>query len=179
MKLINIKSLYYKTIIIIILIAFSIYISTRYKVKISNIEFYENKSKPYTRYSSVNGKCIKTTKYLGNNILDIPITGYQTKAECLANNDICQQYSNDKNKCIKQTNCGYCTNDKNQGMCLSGTPSGPINLKYKCQQSGHKSNDFTMGHPDEYIPPVIPVNKYPFTLPHPDIAPDYNLIPMV
>ena len=64
-------------------------------------------------------------------------------------------------------------------MCLSATPDGPKNLDYKCQQSGSKSNRFTMGQPDEHIPPNINVDKYPITLPHPNIASDYNLSPMI
>jgi len=119
---------------------------------------------------------IRLSKYLGNDILGVPIKGYQSKDECMANNDICQQYS--KEKCIKQTKCGYCSY-KNKGMCLSATPNGPKNLDYKCQQSGSKSNRFTMGQPDEHIPPNINVDKYPFTLPHPNIASDYNLSPMI
>lgn len=160
-------------ILLIILIVLNIIINIKLK------KFYENYDN-ISMYSSVNGKCIKTDKYLGNNILGIPIKGYQSIDECNANNDKCQQYSNDKNTCLKQTTCGYCSNDKNQGMCLSSTPSGPIDLDYKCRpQLGSMSNNFTMGQPDEYIQPIIPVNTYPPTLPHPDIALDYNLIPMV
>ena len=163
-------------IVLIVLIVLNIYISIKnQKYLLRKTEFYDNKH-PTHRYSSVNGKCIKTTKYLGNDILGVPIKGYQSKDECMANNDICQQYS--KEKCIKQTKCGYCSY-KNKGMCLSATPDGPKILDYKCQQSGSKSNRFTMGQPDEHIPPNINVDKYPITLPHPNIAPDYNLSPMI
>jgi len=184
-----------KIIILLFLIFLNIFINVKYLNKYNKnfyldnqpLEFYQNdhskkkRNKKIHRYSSINGKCVKTTKYMGNDILGIPIHGHRTKEHCEANNDKCKKYS--KKECLKQDRCGYCTNKKDEGMCLNATPSGPINLEYKmCHPSSGSMNDnkFTMGESNGYI--LTPLNSndvLPPILKKPKKPLDYNLQPMV
>ena len=168
-------------IILIILIILNIIINVKYingKYKPSSHELYENKGVP--RYSSINGKCSRTNKYMGADVLGVSIQGYSSKDECLANNDICQKYN--KDDCLKQSSCGYCSN-KRGGMCLSSTPDGPVDTQYKmCHPSSDikTDNKFTMGEPIGHI--LIKTDEkdvFNHTLTRPTNSLDYNLTSMV
>ena len=88
-----------------------------------------------------------------------------------------------KKDCLQQNKCGYCEGEKGKGLCLSSTPSGPINLDYKmCHPSSGsiEKNKFIMGEPNGYI--LTPSD--PDTLLYPTIknlnkSSDSNLLPMV
>lgn len=75
---------------------------------------------------------IENDKISGNNCgIDVltnnVIQPYQTEDICKKNIDPCNVYKN-KTDCIKNINCGYCTNINNIGKCIEGTSSGPINI---------------------------------------------------
>ena len=58
---------------------------------------------------------------------------YLTEEECSNSISQCSKYDNlsineKKNKCLTDTNCGWCTNAQGIGDCIEGTASGPINL---------------------------------------------------
>ena len=183
--------------IIIIIISISVVILStvliikfRHKIvkRDKSYEFYNNnknnnknnKNKVIHRYSSINGVCKKTTKYMGNNILGIPIKGYHSKEKCIEKNDSCHKYN--KQDCLKQDKCGYCSNNKNGGMCLSSTPDGPIDLQYNmCHPSSGStsSNKFTMGASNGFILTKTHKTDYNPTIPPPKKSSDYNLLPMV
>lgn len=176
-------------IITIFLIMISIFLDLY--LKSFNIEYFSNKKKCGVnkidncgingkRYCAIDGKCVEKTTDCGKNTLGIQIKGHPTKEGCLNSLDKCQLLNNDHAKCLKQTSCGYCSNDKNQGMCLYATPSGPMDTTYNCKpQLGHLSNNFTMGYPDEYVPPSYPIPIYGATLPKVNKPPNYNLDSMV
>ena len=83
-------------------------------------------------------KCEKQNAYIENNkisgnncgidiLTNNVIPPYQTEDICKQNIDPCNVYKN-KEDCIKNINCGYCTNINNIGKCIEGTASGPINI---------------------------------------------------
>jgi len=170
-----------KIIIIILLVLIIINITINIKYKLS-YELYKNKYTNIPRFSSINGECKKIMRYMGDNALGVSIKGYTIRDECMANNDICQKYN--MNECLKQSKCGYCSNDKNKGMCLSATPDGPTDLQYKmCTSSSGsiKKNKFTMGEPDSHIftNSTNQNDVYTHTLSYPTKSHDYNLLRMV
>ena len=100
---------------------------------------------PY--YCNIGGKCVQYegtiisshiaanncgTDMLNNQLL-LP---YADKEECLRTIDICDKYNIpdrsarvNRDECLKDVNCGYCSNEENKGKCISGTISGPQNLQ--------------------------------------------------
>ena len=76
-----------------------------------------------------------------NNQLLLP---YSSLSECEANIDPCDKYNNpmesdhvNKENCLKDVNCGYCTNDRGGGKCISGNASEPNDLQkyYYCNRN--------------------------------------------
>lgn len=77
---------------------------------------------------------------------------YLSKNECLNNIDKCQIYNNNRDKCLKHSQCGWCTDNDENGICVAGTQIGPFNLDYNCKPStGKKKNSFTLGKVNPYI----------------------------
>jgi hypothetical protein len=91
------------------------------------------------------------TDVLNNQIL-FP---YSSKEECEKRIDPCEKYNNNKEECLKNTNCGYCINtDVNQGKCISGTETGPNDLEkyYFCIPNQRNSiNRYQYGNHALYI----------------------------
>jgi hypothetical protein len=59
-----------------------------------------------------------------------------------------------KNECIKDVNCGFCTNSAGGGKCISGTASGPNDLRnyYYCEPASvNKTYSYTYGDHAAYI----------------------------
>ena len=100
-------------------------------------------------YCNVAGKCIEYTGTIKNDTISQNNCGldplnnqlllpYITKEECLRDNNPCDKYNKldestteKKNYCLKDTNCGFCTNSYGEGKCIGGTASGPNDiLKY-------------------------------------------------
>ena len=85
-----------------------------------------------------NNKCVRQNAYIENNkisgnncgvdvLTNNTIIPFNTEKECNAQIDPCNIYKN-KTLCLRNINCGYCTNIENVGKCVEGTASGPINI---------------------------------------------------
>jgi hypothetical protein len=126
--------------------------------------------KPY--YCNIAGKCIEyngtiiSSHISANNCGNDPLSNqillpYSTIEECSKSMDQCDLYnvpsrSNAKNKeeCLKNVNCGFCSNESGNGKCISGTPAGAIDLMkyYYCtpEQTNGK-NKYEYGNHVAYI----------------------------
>lgn len=97
------------------------------------------------------------TDPLNNQIL-LP---YATLDECSKTVDYCDKYNSpynsihvNKQNCLKDVSCGYCTNDSNGGKCISGTETGPNNLQkyYFCNpDEKSSSNKYIYGNHADYL----------------------------
>lgn len=100
-------------------------------------------------YCNIAGKCIEYKGTIKNNRISENncgldplnnqlLLGYITKEECESQNNPCDKYNKynmstmkKKNFCLKDTNCGFCTNSYGDGKCIDGNASGPNDiLKY-------------------------------------------------
>ena len=74
---------------------------------------------------------------------------YTTLKECEQNVDLCGKYNNSYHKCLdnnSRLHCGWCTDGKGRGICISGTDR-PFNSNYKCRpQKGETKWSYTMGN---------------------------------
>lgn len=121
------------------------------KLSAENCVNRDRKTKiPY--YCNIGGECKKyegtiidshiAANNCGNDSLNNQILlPYSSKEECEKSVDYCDKYnklnqSNSlrKSECIKDTNCGFCTNDSGGGKCISGTAEGPLDMQkyYYC-----------------------------------------------
>jgi hypothetical protein len=50
-----------------------------------------------------------------------------------------------KEQCLKDVNCGYCTNSNGVGKCISGNASKPMDLRkyYYCVPNQKNTNNFS------------------------------------
>jgi hypothetical protein len=123
---------------------------------------------PFTEvsyYCNVGGSCKKYTGTIvnshisANNCGNDPLTNqlllpYNTYEECSKSTDICEKYnvsSNtqnvNKDNCLKDVNCGYCTNECGEGKCISGNATGPSDLtKYYYCNANTKNNNNTYSY---------------------------------
>jgi len=96
-----------------------------------------------------------------NNQLLLP---YSNLEDCERSIDPCDKYnipsrSSHINQadCIKDVNCGYCTNSNDGGKCISGTPEGPLDFhKYffcnpEVKNSDSDSNKYIYGNHAAYL----------------------------
>ena len=118
-------------------------------------------------YCNVGGNClerqatIRENKISANNcgtesLNNQLILPYMTKDECERSKDPCDKYNQEgwsesekRDKCLKDPNCGYCTNENNVGKCIGGTISGPNDLMkyYYCVPERTQSNyQYTYGN---------------------------------
>jgi len=117
-------------------------------------------------YCNIGGKC---TKYNGtilnshistnncgtdvlNNQLLLPYASYE---ECSKTLNPCDKYNNPewsqgkiKTECLKNTNCGFCTNDSGKGKCIEGTATEPLDLNKYYYCNGDK---YEYGNHAQYI----------------------------
>jgi len=133
---------------------------------LENNEFTEM---PY--YCNIGGQC---KKYMGtivsshisanncgtdplNNQLLLP---YESEEDCLRSINPCDKYNNknnsvhkNKEECLTNTNCGFCTNEYGQGKCIEGNASKPIDLRtyYYCVPGVDKKNTYTYGNRALYL----------------------------
>ncbi len=109
---------------------------------------------------------ILNNKISSNNCGNDPLNNqilmpYTSKEECERMTDICDKYNNNersehinKAECLKDVNCGYCSNNTGGGKCISGTASGPVDLNtyYYCTpQSPNKTYSYTYGNHSAYL----------------------------
>jgi len=105
---------------------------------------------PY--YCNIAGNCIKQMGTLLSNKISANNCGtdilnnqlllpYATLDECLKGSDICTKYNDpskgkleNKENCLKDVNCGYCTNSEGDGKCIEGNATEPNDLEkyYYC-----------------------------------------------
>ena len=88
-----------------------------------------------------------------NNQLLLPYASYE---ECQKTLDVCDKYNVkdrsmnvNKEECLKDINCGFCSNNTGGGKCISGTASGPsdLNKYYYCTPgSVSKTYSYTYGN---------------------------------
>ena len=63
---------------------------------------------------------------------------YQTKEQCEKDNNECKVHNDpyrsstyNKKQCLKNPNCGFCTNEFSEGICVEGNSDGPLDkLKF-------------------------------------------------
>lgn len=123
-------------------------------------------------YCNYGGKCNKyngtiTSKkiaanYCGNDPLNNQIIlPFESLDECNKSLDHCDKYNVpnrsiniNKYECLKDTKCGFCTNNSNGGKCISGTASGPNDLQkyYFCNpESRGNANKYIYGDHSAYL----------------------------
>ncbi len=97
-------------------------------------------------YCNINGECNKykgtslSNKISENNcglsrLTKNLILPYESKEQCEKDNNECKKYNltgkstaYNKKKCLENSNCGFCTNDFGDGLCMEGNASGPLDL---------------------------------------------------
>jgi hypothetical protein len=123
-------------------------------------------------YCNIGGICkeykgtIVNSHISANNCGNDPLTNqillpYTTFDECTNSTNICDKYNDplksvhvNKKECLKNTNCGYCTNDSNSGKCIEGNASKPLDLLkyYYCNPNTNlEINKYEYGNHSEYL----------------------------
>ena len=93
-----------------------------------------------------------------NNQLLLPYADYN---ECMKTIDVCDKYNIkdrsmhvNKSECLKDVNCGFCSNNTGGGLCISGTASGPNDLQkyfYCTPGSVSKTYSYTYGDHMDFL----------------------------
>lgn len=129
---------------------------------------------PY--YCNIGGQCLKyngtvnESHIMANNCGLDPLNSqlllpYSTMEECQKSMDPCDIYNDpkktdpeNKSECLKNFNCGYCTNDTGGGKCISGTASGANDLQkyFFCNPTSRsEKNKYIYGdHADALLQPA-------------------------
>lgn len=120
------------------------------KIIDKDIYYYCKHGKKCKKYNAT----IKN-RYISNNncgfdkLTNQLILPYLDKESCESSINSCDQYNSGgkgmKEKCLKNTNCGYCTNSYGDGKCIEGTASGPLDLQSNCSQNS-KTNKYEYGN---------------------------------
>jgi hypothetical protein len=125
---------------------------------------------PY--YCNIGGECKKYNGTIKNSNISANHCGldplnnqlllpYDSLESCMGTVDVCDKYNIpdrsvrvNKSECIKDVNCGFCSNDTGGGKCISGTASGPLDLQkyYYCTpESVNKTNKYVYGNHADYL----------------------------
>lgn len=125
---------------------------------------------PY--YCNIGGVCKKyegtivsdhiSANYCGTDPLNNQILlPYSSIKECSKSIDYCDKYNNpfntkhvNKTNCLKDSNCGYCTNSLGGGKCISGNATEPNDLQkyYYCNNYSRDSgNNYEYGNQSAYL----------------------------
>jgi hypothetical protein len=93
-----------------------------------------------------------------NNQLLLP---YSSIDECEKSITICDKHNIkerssriNRQECLKDNNCGYCSNNTGEGLCIMGTASGPLDLEkyfYCTPQKVSKKYSYTYGDQMDFI----------------------------
>ena len=123
-------------------------------------------------YCNIGGKCKEYTGTIinshisanncGNDLLTNQILlPYDSLSECSKSLDVCDKYNVpnrseniNKYECLKDSNCGYCTNEYGGGKCISGNATNPLDLMkyYFCVPNAPSNkNNYTYGNHVEYL----------------------------
>lgn len=118
---------------------------------------------PY--YCNINGSCVEYKGTILSNHISANNCGvdslnnqlllpYATKEECKKSVNICDKYNVpsrakeiNKQECLKDVYCGYCTNSEGNGKCIEGNATNPTDLRnyYFCtanQTNGKNSYEY-------------------------------------
>ncbi len=116
-------------------------------------------------YCNMGGECKKydgtirsshiSANYCGNDPLNNQLLlPYASLEECSKSIEPCDKYNVvggsshvNRSECLKDVNCGWCSNKSGGGKCISGTASGPndLNKYFYCTPgdvSGHNSYEY-------------------------------------
>ena len=115
-------------------------------------------NKELNYYCKEGNKCVEykgtnQNKYISMNncgtdrLTNLIKTPYIDRESCEKNINTCDKYNIDniskselKEKCLKDTKCGFCTNQYGDGKCIEGTAEGPLDLNSNCSLN-YKSNE--------------------------------------
>ncbi len=106
-------------------------------------------------YCNIGGTCYERTATIRNNQISANNCGldalnnqlllpHTTLQECQGTVTVCDKYNDPKytltekrTLCLSDNRCGFCTNNTNDGKCIEGTASGPLDLLkyYYCDPS--------------------------------------------
>ena len=120
---------------------------------------YTGKKSTRFYWCPVANKCEKFPAYINESMISANNCGYDkltnqkiypylSEEDCKKAIEPCDIYNNknssdNKNRddCLNNTYCGWCTNNNGIGKCVSGTASGPINIyKYNFCKIDNKGN---------------------------------------
>jgi hypothetical protein len=86
---------------------------------------------------------------------------YESYDECVKSLNVCDKYNVldkskhiNKDKCLKDVNCGYCTNEYDSGKCIEGNATGPLDLMkyYFCSPNAQSNkNNYIYGNHVAYL----------------------------
>lgn len=113
-------------------------------------------------FCNIGGKCIEqkgtilsrniSANNCGNDVLNNQILlPYASMKECEGSIDVCDKYNDptkgkleNKENCLKDVNCGYCTNSQGVGKCISGNATEPNDLaKYYYCSNNYKTKEYS------------------------------------
>ncbi len=133
-------------------------------------------------YCNIGGKCYEKIATIRNNEISANNCGldslnnqlllpYTSLAECEGRINVCDKYNDPsytltqkKTYCLSDNRCGFCTNNTNDGKCIEGTASGPLDLQkyYYCDPSRTEgSNEYTYGNQAQALN-VSEINARPY-----------------
>lgn len=139
--------------------------SNNYSSKKTESNIDSESSHPFY-YCNIGGQCKKyngtilnshiSTNNCGTDVLNnqllLPYASYE---ECSKTLNPCDKYNNSewsqakiKTECLKNINCGFCTNEEGKGKCIEGTATEPIDLNKYYYCSGDK---YEYGDHAQYI----------------------------
>lgn len=115
----------------------------------NEIEYYCKEENKCVKYKGTNQNKYITMNNCGTDKLTNLIkTPYIDKKSCEKNINSCDKYNKNnlsnseiKEKCLKDTNCGFCTNQYGEGKCIEGTAEGPLDLNSNCSPNNYKNNN--------------------------------------
>ena len=123
-------------------------------------------------YCNIGGECKEYTGTIinshisANNCGNDPLTNqillpYESLTECSKSLDVCDKYNVpnksehvNKNECLKNINCGYCTNEYGGGKCIAGNATNPLDFRkyYFCVPNAQSNkNNYSYGDHAEYL----------------------------
>lgn len=84
-----------------------------------------------------------------NGFSQVPLNVYYSEEDCLEDNFPCNDLP--KDKCLLKTQCGWCTNNSGQGICVRGTTSGSLDPKIPCVPDREKGTSaYFKGNADPF-----------------------------
>jgi len=119
------------------------------------IFYYCQKGNKCKRYEGTNRSQYISTNNCGfdplTNLLKLP---YLDEKSCKKSINVCNSYNDPnlntleiKEKCLKNTSCGFCTNKYGEGKCVEGTAEGPLDLTLFCTLNNNdKNNKYEYGN---------------------------------